>query len=70
MLMKVVVVFVLLLIVASLGSAMVYIMRDSGQSTRSVKALSIRVGLSLLLFAMLFVAYFFGWITPHGLYPK
>lgn len=61
--MRIVVVLMLIAIVASLGSALVFIYRDRGQDkTRAVKALSLRVGLSLLLFLLLMAAYRFGWI--------
>ncbi len=54
---------VFLLIVASLASALVFIYRDKGSSTRALKALALRVGLSIALFAFLMLGYYFGWIT-------
>ena len=51
---------VLLMIVASLGSAIFFMMRDRGNSKRMVKALAIRVGLSLALFLFLMGGYYFG----------
>jgi hypothetical protein len=59
--MRYVVIAVLLLIVASLGSAMFFMMRDRGGSKRMVKALAIRVGLSVGLFVCLMAGYYFGW---------
>ena len=53
------------LIVASLGSAAVFMLRDRGDSKRMVKALALRVGLSLALFLMLMAAYYFGLITDR-----
>lgn len=50
----------------SLGSALYFLMRDPGQSTRVVKALSWRIGLSVVLFILLMVAFKLGWITPHA----
>ena len=65
--MRYVVIAVLLLIVASLGSAIFFMMRDRSGSTRMVKALAIRVGLSVALFLALMAGYyFFGW-TPDRL---
>jgi uncharacterized RDD family membrane protein YckC len=58
--MRYVVIAVLLLIVASLGSAVFFMMRDRGNSKRMVKALAIRVGLSLGLFLFLMAGYYFG----------
>jgi hypothetical protein len=56
----------LLVIFYSLGSGLVYLVRDKGDSDRVVKALTWRIGLSLLLFFLLFVAFALGWIKPHG----
>lgn len=53
------------LIVASLGSAAVFMIRDRGDSKRMVKALALRVGLSLGLFLLLMAAYYFGFITER-----
>lgn len=58
------VVFVfIILILASLGSALFFMIRDKGQSTRTVKALAIRVALSIGLFLLLIVSYKLGWIS-------
>lgn len=61
------VIVVLLVIVASLFSGLFYMMKDRGQSTRAVKALTIRIALSLLLFALLMIGYWTGLLHPHGL---
>ena len=58
--MRYVVIAVLLVIVASLGSALFYMVTDRGNSNRMVKALAIRVGLSLALFLFLMGGYYFG----------
>ena len=61
--MHIIVALMLITIVASLGSALVFIYRDQGQGkTRAVKALSLRVGLSFMLFALLIASQRFGWI--------
>ena len=53
-------------IVLSLASAMVQLVRDhKGESRRMVRALAVRVGLSLLLFILLYAAWKMGWIEPH-----
>lgn len=56
----------LLAIVLSLGSALVYLVRDKGESKKMVHALTLRVGLSILLFLLLIGAWLLGWIQPHG----
>lgn len=65
MLFKVIIIFFLLIILYSLGSALYFLVKEKGNSTRVVKALTWRISLSLLLFVLLFVAYGLGWITPH-----
>jgi len=55
----------LVLIVASLASALVFIYRDKGGSTRALKALALRVGLSVALFAFLMLGYYFGWFRER-----
>ena len=54
----------LLAIVLSLGSALVHFMRDKGESQKMARALTIRVVLSLLLFLLLMLAWWLGWIEP------
>ena len=63
--MRYLVIAALLAIVASLGSALVFMYRDRSQSTRMVKALALRVGLSVGLFLILMAAYYFGLITDR-----
>lgn len=60
--MRYLVIGVLILIVASLGSALFFVFHDRGDSKRAVKALAVRVGLSLVLFLLLIAGYFFGFI--------
>ena len=59
----------LLAIVASLGLALVRLVRDRGQTTRTVKALTLRIALSLLLFVLLIVGMVTGLVVPHGVVP-
>ena len=68
MLVKAIIILFLLIILCSLGSALTYLVRGSkNDDTRMVKALSWRIGLSLLLFVLLFIAFAMGWIKPHGI---
>ncbi len=66
---KFIVVVVFIGIIGSLGSALVYMIRDKGQTDRTVRALTFRIGLSVGLFLLLFVLYALGLITPHGVRP-
>jgi hypothetical protein len=58
-------------IVVSLGSALFHLSRGRGeQDSRSMaRALTLRITLSLLLFALLMIAWYFGLISPHGVQP-
>ena len=60
--MKYVVILFLICILYSLGAAAWYMVKGQG-SERMVRALTIRVGLSVLLFLMLMAGYYFGYIT-------
>ena len=73
--MRVVVILFLLLIVASLGSALFFMMKggkpgqtdDPKRASKMVRALALRVGLSVLLFICVLVAWKLGYIQPSGL---
>ena len=52
-------------IVVSLGTALFALFKDSGNSDRAVKALTIRVGLSVGLFLLLLVLTALGVIGPR-----
>lgn len=57
----------LIAIVASLAIGFYYLIREGGSSSRNLfRALSWRVGLQVALIVFLVIAYFMGWITPHG----
>lgn len=66
---KIAVVIILFIILFSLGSGLFFLVRDRGHSHRAVKALTVRIALSLGLFILLMAAYAMGLITPHGIYP-
>ena len=67
---KILVVLILAGIVFSLGSALFHLVTDRKGETRSmVRALTVRISLSVALFLLLFIAYAAGWIQPHGLRP-
>lgn len=63
--MRYVVIAVLVLIVASLFSALFFVFQDRSGSRRTVTALAVRVGLSMALFLLLMAAYYFGWIPER-----
>lgn len=58
-------------IVASLGSALRHLSRGGSEqdSRKMARALTIRISLSLALFALLLIAWYMGLISPHTLQP-
>lgn len=53
-------------ILASLASALVYLMKDKGTTNRTVNALTVRIGLSIALFVFVLFAHQMGWIQSTG----
>lgn len=60
MMFKTVVVLMLLLVIGSLFSGLFFLYRDRGEGSRVVKALTLRISLSILLFIGLLLTYLFG----------
>ena len=65
-LIKLMVVLMLIAIVVSLGSALFHLSRGKGDSKKMLRALTWRIGLSVLLFALLLLAYSRGLLQPHA----
>ncbi|HZX32813.1 MAG TPA: twin transmembrane helix small protein [Rhodocyclaceae bacterium] len=63
---KPLVILMLLAIVASLFSGLFFLYRDRGAGTRAVRALTVRIGLSIGLFIILMVAFRFGLIPGYS----
>ncbi len=59
-------VLMFLVVVFNLGQALYYMMTDKEGSKRTAWALTRRIGLSLLLIAMVIVGIKLGWLHPHG----
>jgi succinate dehydrogenase/fumarate reductase cytochrome b subunit len=64
---KIIAIGIFFAIVWSLGTALYHMASDKGDSTKMVKALAVRVGLSLGLFLLLMTAWWAGVISPTGL---
>lgn len=62
---KILIILFLLVILYSLGSSLIFLVRDHGQGDRTVKRLTWRIGLSLVLFLLLWAGYQLGWIKPN-----
>lgn len=69
MIIKILVIIAFLLIISSLASALYHLVkhRSQEQSEKTVKALTFRIGLSVLLFILIFIAYATGLIKPEGI---
>ena len=69
MLAKLVVVAIFIGVLASLGSALLFLVKDRGQTDRTVRALTMRVGISIGLLCLLVLLWALGLIQPHGIQP-
>ncbi len=67
---KIIIVIFLVAIVTALMAGMVFLVKDDGDSKRTVRALTWRISLSLALIALLVIGYAAGWIQPHGVLPR
>jgi putative Mn2+ efflux pump MntP len=65
--MEILVVITLVAIVASLGHALFSMSSGPTDSKAMVRALTIRITLSVALFAMLMIGWYTGHIQPHGI---
>ena len=63
--MRIIIILFIVIIFASLGSALFYMIRDKGTTERTAKALTIRVALSVALFLLLMLGFHFGLITTR-----
>jgi hypothetical protein len=71
MIVKLIILAFLFAIVASLFTGLYFLLKDQGtkDDRRTVKALTVRVGLSIAFALFLLLSYFMGWIHPHGVRP-
>ena len=67
MLAKAFILICMVIIIIALGSGLFFLVYDEGKTKRTVTSLTFRIALSLLLFILLFVAFHFGIIQPHGI---
>lgn len=64
---KILIVVFLIAIVWNLGAGLYYMMTDKGGTDRTVKALTRRIGLSVLLIVLIIIGMLTGIIQPHGI---
>ena len=63
---KIFVVALLLIVIVSLGSALFYMMKDRGNSKRMVRALTIRISVSVVAFLLILLFAVTGIIEPNS----
>ena len=63
---KILIIVFIIVILYSLGSALIFLVKDHGEGDRTVKRLTWRIGLSLVLFLFLWGAHQMGWIEPSS----
>lgn len=67
MLIKIFVVILFLFILGSLASALFHLLTTQESNPKTVRALTYRIGLSVLAFIILIISASLGWIQPRGL---
>ena len=65
----IIIAILLLLMIGSLASAFWYMLKDRGSGNRTVKALTARISIWVLLFALIVGGIYTGWITPSNTVP-
>jgi len=63
---KILLTFLIVAMVASLFSALWFMVKDRGEGTRTVKALTVRVGIWVFLFVLLGIGVYTGLIEPSN----
>ena len=69
LLFKLIIVLLLIFVVISLFTALYRLNKDDADSTRVVKALAVRVGLSILIFILIMIGAKLGLIEPNASLP-
>ena len=64
--MRIIIVIAFIGILAALGSALVFLVRDRGSTNRTVNAPTVRISLSVALFLFILFSYWMGWIQPRS----
>ncbi len=67
MITTIVILILLAAIIYNLGAGLYFMMTDKGQTNRTVKALTRRIGLSVLLIVLVIIGILTGLIKPHGI---
>ena len=67
---KIVIITILLVIFYSLGSALLCLLKNGKHGESMARALTWRILLSLILFGLLFLFFFLGWLHPHPIIQR
>jgi succinate dehydrogenase/fumarate reductase cytochrome b subunit len=67
MLVKLFLLLIVLSMLVTLGTGLVYLIKDAGRSERTLKTLMIRASFTVILLIILLVGIAMGWIVPHPL---
>jgi hypothetical protein len=65
--MRILIILLVIAVLASLFSGLFFLYKDKSGGNRMVISLTIRIALSILIFVILMVSYYLGYIQPHGL---
>ena len=68
--MKLIVLVVFFAVLVSLGSGLFFLVKDQDGERRVMRALTVRISLSVLLFLLLLAAWYAGLIEPHDVVPR
>ena len=69
-LVRILIVVLFAAIVVSLGTALYHLSSGKGDSKKMLRALTVRIALSIALFVLLMIAWHFGLIEPRGYGPR
>lgn len=69
LLFKLIIIILFLFAAGSLFSALFFLNKDKGESTRTLTMLKVRIGLSVLIFILLIIGFSTGLLQPHGIVP-
>ena len=66
---KIIILVLFAAILLSLVAGWFTLVKDGNDSQRTVKLLTVRVTLSILLFVFVALSFYMGWLQPHGIVP-
>jgi len=65
--MRILVLGLVIVMLASLFSGLFFLYKDKSGGDRMVKALTVRIGIAIVIFLILMSSYYFGWVPREGL---